>query len=344
MDSFPIDSLTRSYTVGTPRWRITDSGVTAMALGIGANRIRDALGQAIWAIDCRLDGLSSADRDLLEDFYADNRASEFYWYDPLRALTYEVTFDYANPPQIVPRGDGSGTYDVDMVLIPAVPTVAADTLIAHYLMNDNAANTTVADDTGNGHTGTANQNTQDMDTTGKLNGALAFDGVDDYVNVAAHADLRLTGGGTIAAWIKAAGLGENDAGRIVDKSTDTSATNGFYFAVASTTKIQCRINGNAAILSANSAWTLNTWSHVAVTFDGRVVRFYANGALLTETAYAYLPPDVAGDVRIGNRAGATDRTFNGAIDDLRIYERALTAAEIALIYNAGSGSESEIVV
>lgn len=342
MDSFPIDSLTRSYTVGTPRWRITDSGVTAMALGIGANRIRDALGQAIWAIDCRLDGLSSADRDLLEDFYADNRASEFYWYDPLRALTYEVTFDYANPPQIVPRGDGSGTYDVDMVLIPAVPTVAADTLIAHYLMNDNAANTDVADATGNGHDATASRNTEDMSVTGKISTALSFNGADDYVNIPAHADLRLTAGGTIMAWIKPNTVGET-GGRIVDKSTTTTGSNGYLFSIGSSGKLTFRVSGGISISPAEDV-TYGEWQHVAIAFDGVRAKFFVDGAMVSDQAYATLPPDVAGDVRIGNRAGATDRTFDGAIDDVRIYSRALTAAEIALIYNAGSGSESEIVV
>lgn len=342
MYSFPIDDLSRTYSAGYPRWRVTDSGVVTMELGIGATRIRDSLGQSIWAIDCRLDGLTADDRDLIEDFCEDNRASEFYWYDPLREKTYEVTFDAKNPPQVTPRADGTQLYDANIVLIPAVPTAPADTLVAHYLLNDDAADTTVADDTGNGHTGTASRDTSAMTTTGKINGALNFNGTDDYVNIPDHADLRLTGGGTIMAWIKPDSLGET-AGRIVDKSTNTAGANGYLFTIGSSGKLTFQASGGTSI-SVDGAMSYGEWLHVAVTFDGVRARFYVNGVLVSDQAYTTLPPNVAGDVRIGQRAGATDRTFDGAIDDVRIYKRPLMAAEVALIYNGGDGTEGEVVV
>ncbi|HPD48623.1 MAG TPA: phage tail protein [Anaerohalosphaeraceae bacterium] len=214
---------------------------------------------------------------------------------------------------------------------------SAPPLVAHYQLNDNAANTTVADASGNGHTGTASRNTSSMTVAGKINSALAFNGTDDYVNIPDHVDLRLTGGGTILAWIKPNSSGET-AGRIVDKSTTTTAVNGYAFTIGSNGKLTFQVNGEASI-SVAEYMTYGEWVHVAVTFDGVRARFYVNGVLVSDQAYTALPPNVAGDVRIGQRAGADDRTFDGAIDDVRIYSRALTRGEILKIYNGGDGTE-----
>ena len=207
--------------------------------------------------------------------------------------------------------------------------------LAHWKFNDAADTNAVADSSGNDHDGTASQDTNDMTVTGHINGALEFNGTDDYVNISDHADLRLTTGGTIMAWIKPDSLGET-AGRIVDKSTTTSGTNGFLFCLSSTTRLQFRVSGHVATLSGNGAFALATWSHVAVSFDGTTVKFYGDGEMISEQAYAYLPPNVAGDLRIGQRAGATDRSFDGVIDDVRIYSTVLAEGEIRKLYNDAS--------
>lgn len=345
MDSFPIDSLTRTYTAGTPRWRIADSGVVGMPLGIGAHRIRDALGQPIWAVDCRLDALSTADMELIAKFYADHRASAFYWTDPIRVLTYAVTFDRLNPPQIAPRADSAGRYDVEMTLIPAVPTAVADTLVAHWLMNDNDANTTVADDTGNGHDGVATENTSGLSTTGKIGTALQFAIASaQYVKITDHADLRMDAtGGTVCCWVKWDG--------------DFTITGGFsprIWARASytgliITEANGRLTGRSAgaefRTDASQGVVSGAWVHVAVVFDpvAGTRRIYVNGVDKTTSGVSGpMPASTASDFFIA-AATAAGGYFGGAIDDFRVYSRPLTAAEIRAIYNGGSGTESEIV-
>ena len=206
--------------------------------------------------------------------------------------------------------------------------------LAHWKFNDAADTNAVADSSGNDHDGTASQDTNDMTVTGHINGALEFNGTDDYVNISDHADLRLTTGGTIMAWIKPDSLGET-AGRIVDKSTTTSAANGYLFTLGTSGRLTFQASGGISI-SPTEEVTYGAWQHVAVTFDGVRAKFYVNGALVSDQAYATLPPDVAGDVRIGQRAGATDRTFDGAIDDVRIYSTVLAEGEIRKVYNDAS--------
>ena len=71
--------------------------------------------------------------------------------------------------------------------------------VGHWKMNDNEATTVVLDASGNGHDGTALQNTSVLHTTGKIDGALTFNGTTDYVNVG---NVIGTGAYTKVAWVK----------------------------------------------------------------------------------------------------------------------------------------------
>lgn len=164
-------------------------------------------------------------------------------------------------------------------------------------------------------------------------GAYFFDGIDDYIEMPDSQNLRMTSGGTISAWIYPRTLGENGYGRIVDKTTLTDGTNGYLFDVNTNNTIAFQAGSTAQITSSTNAITLNAWNHVAVTFDSSGRKLYANGVLVGSDATATLPPNVAGAVRIGNRAGATDRTFDGYIDDVRFYNRVLGATEIKNNYD-----------
>lgn len=346
MKTFPIHALSRPYTLGYPQAPVLASGVVGTRLGNGRLRVRDEFGQDIVARDVRIEAITAADKTILDNFRTDHRAATFYFADNKTYLTYEAVFDPDNPPQVTPRGDMIDRYDYQARILPAIPTVAVDMLVGHWKMNDNAADTDVADASGNGHTGTASQNTEDMTATGKINEALDFNGTDDYVNITGASALRLTDGGTIMAWIEPDGLGGGSVGRIADKGTTTSATNGFMFYVYANNVLAFRVDAasNNTTSSAN-AFSLDAWTHVAVVFTAEGRTLYADGVDVTASGgdETGLPPDVAGDLRIGNRAGATDRAFDGAIDDVRIYKRPLTQLEIQAIYNSGSGTESAIV-
>lgn len=80
-------------------------------------------------------------------------------------------------------------------------------------------------------------------------------------------------------------------------------------------------------LNGTSAVPINTWTHVAMTFDGATLRMFVNGAQVSSRALAGSAVVTTGALRIGGDA-AWGEYFRGVIDEVRVYNRALTAAEI----------------
>ena len=73
---------------------------------------------------------------------------------------------------------------------------------------------------------------------------------------------------------------------------------------------------------------LNTWTHLATTYDGTSQRFYVNGALVNTVSSPGAITQANGALRIGGNASSTGEFFQGLIDEVRIYSRPLSAAEI----------------
>ena len=219
---------------------------------------------------------------------------------------------------------------------------------AHWKF-DAGSGTTAADETGNNPGTLTNGPTW---VAGKIGSAVNFDAVDDVVTAGSNAsldDLVAQGGGgmTITAWIRPNSIGEGgNPGRIVHKGTGTSATNGWQFVIQGTSPALAFASDHATtdvnhVASANSI-TLGVWQHVVVTWDGSAtaanVRLYVNGVeptyQTTTNGVGARSSDAASSVFIGNDNTGV-RTFDGALDDVRIYNRILTAAEIAAIHRAG---------
>lgn len=164
-----------------------------------------------------------------------------------------------------------------------------------------------------------------------------IDGVDDYISIADSAATRLTAGGTLWAWIKpGTTLGESNGGRIFDKSTDAVASNGYRLNLSTGNKAIFEANDGAITTSADNAFPSGVWRFLSATFNGNGRHMYANAIDVTALygTATVLPPDVAGTVCIGNRAGATDRTFDGQIGLCGMANRALTASEIKYLFDS----------
>jgi hypothetical protein len=84
---------------------------------------------------------------------------------------------------------------------------------------------------------------------------------------------------------------------------------------------------------APTGLTLNIWSHVAATYDGATLRLYVNGTQVSSRAVTGNIAVSTGQVRIGGN-NVWGEYFAGLIDEVRIYNRALTATEIATDMNA----------
>lgn len=217
-------------------------------------------------------------------------------------------------------------------------------LVAAYSFNEGSG-TTVTDLSGNGNNGTINSATW---TTGKYGGALSFNGSSSYVDLGNPASLQLTGSMTWSAWIYAVANPADD-GQIVAKSDNSSGwqfktspdTGPHTFGVAVSPS-----SGSRTQRYSTTTRSLNTWYHVAGVYNASAgtLNIYVNGVLdngaLSGTIPASQFNNSAVNVNIGRRTGGY--YFNGIIDEVRIYNRALSLTEIQTDMNAPLGATSTI--
>ncbi|MGQ9610818.1 MAG: LamG domain-containing protein, partial [bacterium] len=164
--------------------------------------------------------------------------------------------------------------------------------------------------------------------SGRFGKALEFDGIDDFVEVPDNPKLLLLDGGTFMAWVFIkTEKGHASWPRILIKSNTNGGTHGydFLFDRAAGYSIRFCIGG-----ACNSHFPVETnkWHHVAVTFNGKVIRVYHDGKKVGEQAQPGPAIDTTGfALRIGN-SGSSDRPYHGLLDEIRIWSRALDENEI----------------
>jgi hypothetical protein len=203
-------------------------------------------------------------------------------------------------------------------------------LTAYWSFDDtDMAGDITYDRSGQHHNGTLTEGLRTAE--GKIGQALEFQGGTDRVETGS--DLLSTKPITIAAWVYARSNGGLGNGRILDNgSTVLKIPNTERFAFSSDGLV-------TAASSKSGSLQLNVWIHVVVTRTSTsVANFYIDG-VLSGTANQNSGSPVAGNgsVSIGN-ATAHDRTdvgWDGLIDDVRIYNRVLSADEINRLYNMG---------
>ena len=206
-------------------------------------------------------------------------------------------------------------------------------LVAGWAL-DEGTGTTASDISGNNNTGTlANGPTW---TTGKYGNALSFDGANDYVNVPDAASLDLTSW-TISAWIYPTSLPSVTWKTILCKGGD--CTN--YYLQTYGTELEGGFESPAGnwrrFRTTGAALQLNTWYHVAFTFDDatNTGKVYINGGERFSKTETAAPVTTATPLRIGT--DNWNENWSGLLDDLRIYNRALSQAEIQTEMNTPLG-------
>jgi hypothetical protein len=208
----------------------------------------------------------------------------------------------------------------------ASATPQAPNLVTAYGMNEGSG-TTLADASGSGHTGTLVNGPAWVAGQATYGQALSFDGLDDAVSVANPTGYNFgTADFTIELWAKRNVLGGAQR-HLVSKCSSTLWQSGckeFYF----------KATNQLAFGSFNTGDTLagpiadTNWHHLAVTFTDstNTLRIYVDGALATTATKALEADQAAHVVTVGNLKG--NNTFSGVLDEVRIYSRALTLAEI----------------
>ena len=221
---------------------------------------------------------------------------------------------------------GSSLVTVTVNNPPPPPPPPAGGPVAAYSF-DAGSGSTLTDSSGNSNHGTIAGAT--WNTSGKYGSALSFTGTaSNMVSVPDSNSLDLTSNLTLEAWINPSSLGTNWR-TILLKETPGNLVYSLY-ANTNTTRpsTDLLISGTDRELRGPTALPLNSWSHLAATYDGTTQRLYLNGTQVASRPQTGPTTTSSGQLRIGANTIWTNEPFAGRIDDIRIYSRALTAAAI----------------
>ena len=226
----------------------------------------------------------------------------------------------------------------------AASTSGGETAVAHWKLDEDKGNTAF-DSLGGFH--------GDLDKKpwwypGILGGALDLEGSDQRVDVtdAAPLDFLMQGGATVSGWFHARGWGGGGSGRILDKTDATAATAGWQVSLDSASGA---LEFEVAFSSSNGLWrtppgsiTLGTWHQFTIVYN-------STSALNNPTIYIDGEPlivneiispsgnaeaDFGIDLALGNHAQSDAFGFDGRLDDIRLFDRMLSAAQVAELAEA----------
>ncbi|MEM2987857.1 MAG: LamG domain-containing protein, partial [Candidatus Bathyarchaeia archaeon] len=222
--------------------------------------------------------------------------------------------------------------------VQPVAAVSNTGLVGYWSFNEGKG-TTATDFSGNGNKGSlVNGPTW---VKGRYGKALKFDGVDDYVQVPDSASLSPTSALSVFAWVKPEAV--NDYKAIVAKRL--SAANDWSYGMRITNtgngEVEARIHDGTTATSVISSSTLSTgvWYHIGLVYNGSTLKVYINAIERGSGVATVSIQDSDQPLRIGNWTTLTPQDiqhFQGLIDDVRIYNRALSASEIQALYKAGA--------
>ncbi len=205
-------------------------------------------------------------------------------------------------------------------------------LVGHWKL-DEGSGTTASDSSGNGNTGTLTNGP--TWTTGQLNSAVNFDGSDDYIDAGGAASLDIDGPVSLCAWFNVASI----PGDIAIVANDIAINDSQY-------KLELQSGGvilfgwsngagNDEIYTTAALVSTGIWYHACgVRISDSSVKIYLNGIerSVTPSGNFSIPAD-AGNTAIGRLGQRGVDYFPGIIDDARIYNRALSAADVAALYS-----------
>jgi hypothetical protein len=229
--------------------------------------------------------------------------------------------------------DGAGNLTTSGSITITVNNSAVPGLVAAYGFEDGSG-TTTADVSGHGLTGTISNAT--WVSTGKYGKALSFNG-NSWVTVADNALLHLTTGMTLEAWVDPAATSTDWTAAVIKERTGGLAY--ALYATDGAAKPPAGYidkTGTDYNATAGSLLPLNTWTHLAVTYDGTTIRLYVNGTQVATKAVSGSIISSTAPLRIGGDS-VWGEYFTGLIDEVRVYNRALSAAEVQTDMNTPVG-------
>jgi len=334
-------------------YRSALSGAELLALISGGNQLPVALDDSysldmddVLVVDAS-SGVLANDSDLDGDALTAQLASDVshgalslasdgsFTYTPVAGYSGTDFFTYR-------ASDGTALSSVASVTLTVQPPAGADVL-AHYRL-DEGVGSTAADSAGS-NDGLLAGPAWSADSADGSPYSLDFDGVDDRVDLGLL-DLD-SPGMTLACWLRLDGVQARDA-RLISKATGVQAAQHYWMLSTifsggvPTLRFRLKTSGSTAtLIGTGGALSIGTWTHIAAVYDGAAMRLFQDGVeigSLPKTGAIDVAPGVS--VSLGSQpVGAGQQFLDGGLDDVRIYRRALSAAEIGALI---SGNQSPV--
>jgi Concanavalin A-like lectin/glucanases superfamily/Bacterial Ig-like domain/Bacterial Ig domain len=296
------DTVPPTVSLTSPSPGSTVGGLVALA-ATAADNI------GVLGVQFRIDGVNLGAEDVAPPFEA--------------SWNTHLVSNGAHTLTAVARDGGGNTATATANVTVSNTSVSPTGLRASYALNETSGST-VADWSGNGNNGTTSGSTW---IAGQFGNAASFDGSNDRINLPATLGTFYNGGFTLEAWVRKSTtkkdvmvLGSWVAAQGGGPMIWVDHADGRYYLTLGT-------GGFATYLDSGRAPAIGQWQHIAATYDGATARFYIDGAQVASRTFA-------GTVGNSNtwRMGAYEATptgfFDGRIDNVRVYSRALSAAEV----------------
>lgn len=200
-----------------------------------------------------------------------------------------------------------------------------------YWNFEEGSGTSAYDKSGNGNTGTLTGNP--LRAPGKIGNALTFNGSSNYVS-GTGTSLDGASAGTISFWMKTSSATADDY--VVSFPNISAGTNGFDVRTNTTSmNVFLKTSGSTADLSNSTTFADGKWHYITATYDGATLKSYWDGTLKSSSSITGTI-DVQADNEFNfGRFGSFGGHFAGSIDEVKVYNYARSAAQVAWDYNFG---------
>ena len=176
---------------------------------------------------------------------------------------------------------------------------------------------------------------------GKVGQSFKFDGIDDQITVPHNANQNGGTNLTIEAWVNAPGASQ---GSPILQKRSSANVGGYTLEYFGNQSLQfcVQISGTYQCITGVNIITNNVWTHVAGTYDGTAVRLIINGGQFNLSQPATGSIDAVSDPIVIGRNVVNNAAFQGSIDEIGVYNRALSISEIQSISNAGLAGKYKV--
>jgi len=207
-----------------------------------------------------------------------------------------------------------------------------DSLVSYYKLDESSGAVLDANGSNDGTNYGATPN-----VAGKINTAYDFDGSNDYISIPDDNTLDITSAITLSAWVKLDSTQSLYPAILVKGEIKDGATDSYGLRLA-TGDVQFIIyTGTFTALAGTIDIKDNAWHYLVATYDGTNMRIYVDGEEDTTVAKTGNINTVALPLQIGQTYNHAGYFLDGLVDEVAIFNTALTSTQITFLYNSGSG-------